>query len=365
MAFIRHKNIGGHSYRYLVEGYRGEGGKVKHRTLKYLGAAPRLPLNAPTAVVLFAGGGGVECGLVEAGIRPVLSVECDPANLELSRALAHNNDLNFRSYGGKVIFQTVQDLAENFFVSIPLNPDYLVACPVCSNFSQAKGGTEEQQDIDAAITVAQAISHIKPVTFLLENVPAYEKSDSWHLIYAALKGEGYQVVAAALDAADYGVPQSRSRFIVKASREDKPGLPPKQKRIGWFEAIADLIPDLPPSELLPAQRAVLDEKLALKPGLEALLIERIGYREKPQTREPVEPAWVIKKSIFHDGKGANRNRFIDVWLASGEVRALNIEAVSQIQGFPRWYHLPQEVNISGSILGYSVPPPLIKALIEN
>ncbi len=70
MAFIRTKNIKGRCYRYLVEGYR-EAGKVKHKTLKYLGAAPKLNKDAPTAVVLFAGGGGVECGLVEAGIRPI------------------------------------------------------------------------------------------------------------------------------------------------------------------------------------------------------------------------------------------------------------------------------------------------------
>lgn len=76
MAFIREKIINGYSYRYLVDGYR-EGGKVRHRTLKYLGAAPRLAQDAPTAVILLAGGGGVECGLVQAGIRPVISVALD------------------------------------------------------------------------------------------------------------------------------------------------------------------------------------------------------------------------------------------------------------------------------------------------
>ena len=365
MAFIRHKNIGGHSYRYLVEGYR-EGGKVRHRTLKYLGAAPRLPLDAPTAVVLFAGGGGVECGLIEAGIRPVFSVECDPTNPDLSRALANNNHLNFKPYGGRVVFQTVQDLANNFFPYFPLNPDYLIASPVCSNFSRASGAREQEQDIEAAITVAQAISLIKPWCFILENVPAYANSDSWHLIYAALKGEGYQIAAAVLDAADFGVPQSRRRFIVKATKVDLPGLPPKQRRVGWYEALADLIPDLPPSELLPAQKLALNEKLSSKPMLEALLIERTGFRDnKPQTREPVEPCWTIKKSIFHDHKGANRSRFIDVWLASGEVKRLNIEAIARLQGFPSWYYLPDKVSVAGSILGYSVPPPMIKALVRK
>ncbi len=276
-----------------------------------------------------------------------------------------NNHLNFKTYGGKVVRETVQSLAENFFPGFPLCPDYLHASPVCSNFSAAKvDGSEQERDIEAAIAVAQSLSILQPGCFTLENVPSYQDSESWYLIEAALKGEGYQVTSAVLDAADYGVPQSRKRFIVKASRESKPGLPPKQRRIGWHEALADLIPSLPPSELLPVQVRALDEKLSFVPGLEALLIERSGFRDSPQLREPTEPVWTIKKSIFHDHKGANRNRFIDVWLSSGEVRALNVEAIARLQGFPQWYYLPDKVSVAGSILGYSVPPPLIRALVS-
>ena len=324
--------------------------------------------------MLFAGGGGVECGLVAAGIRPVISVEFDPSNPELSGAIASNNHLNFQPYGGRVIRETVQSLAENFFTDFPLQPDYLHASPVCSNFSAAKvDGAEQKQDIEAAIcasqqrfaiAVAQSLSILQPGCFTLENVPSYQDSKSWYLIEAALKGEGYQIAAAVLNALDYGVPQSRKRFIVKASRDSKPGLPPKQKRIGWYEVLADLIPSLPASELLPAQQRALVEKLSLKPGLEALLIERSGFRDGPQLREPAEPVWTIKKSIFHDHKGANRSRFIDVWLSSGEVKALNVEALAHFQGFPQWYYLPERLSVAGSILGYSVPPPLITALVS-
>lgn len=35
---------------------------------------PLLPDDAPIAVVLFAGGGGIEAGMVQAGIRPVIAV---------------------------------------------------------------------------------------------------------------------------------------------------------------------------------------------------------------------------------------------------------------------------------------------------
>jgi DNA (cytosine-5)-methyltransferase 1 len=364
MAYIRTKNISGQTYRFLVEGYREEG-KVKQRTLKYLGAAPRLKPDALSAVILFAGGGGVEAGMVAAGIRPVASVEFDPTNPELSRALASNNHLNFKPYGSRMIRQPVQELAVSGFPGCPMSPDYLHASPVCSNFSPANpDGTEEPEDVESAIATAQAILSLYPRCFTLENVPAYQNSEAWYLIEQSLKAEGYKIAQDILDAADYGVPQCRKRFIVKACRDTQPALPAKQKRIGWYEAIEDIIPELPPSELLPAQREALQQKLILKPNIEALLIERTGFRNSPQLREPAEPVWTIKKSIFHDHRGNDRNRFIDVWLASGEVKALTIEAIARLFGFPSWYYLPDRVAVAGSILGYSVPPPLITALLK-
>jgi hypothetical protein len=42
VAYVRRKRLKGHDYYYLVESFRREG-KVKTRTLKYLGTAPEVP----------------------------------------------------------------------------------------------------------------------------------------------------------------------------------------------------------------------------------------------------------------------------------------------------------------------------------
>jgi hypothetical protein len=42
MAYVRRKRLKGHDYYYLVESYRRDG-KVRTRTLKYLGTAPQVP----------------------------------------------------------------------------------------------------------------------------------------------------------------------------------------------------------------------------------------------------------------------------------------------------------------------------------
>ena len=117
---------------------------------------PVLPDDAPIAVVLFAGGGGIEAGIVQAGIRPVIAVEFDPTKIDLSRAVALNHHRNFSEYGCRIIQLTVQEVARLGFLGFKSRPDYLHASPVCANFSQAHTakagkGIETADDLSAAI----------------------------------------------------------------------------------------------------------------------------------------------------------------------------------------------------------------------
>ncbi|MFW9264800.1 hypothetical protein A4S05_11250 [Nostoc sp. KVJ20] len=98
---------------------------------------PVLPDDALIAVILFAGGGGIEAGMVEAGIRPVIAVEFDPTKPELSRAIAFTHHHNFSEYGCRIIQLTVQEVAQSGFLGFPRRPDYLHASPVCANVSLA------------------------------------------------------------------------------------------------------------------------------------------------------------------------------------------------------------------------------------
>jgi Uma2 family endonuclease len=47
MAYIRTKKVKGKEYQYLVEGYRDKDGKVKQRTIKYLGAVDQSKVDKP------------------------------------------------------------------------------------------------------------------------------------------------------------------------------------------------------------------------------------------------------------------------------------------------------------------------------
>ncbi|MEH1962783.1 MAG: DNA cytosine methyltransferase [Nostoc sp.] len=316
--------------------------------------------DAPQAVVLFAGGGGIEAGMMQAAIRPVIAVEFDPTKPDLSRAIAQTHHRNFSEYGCRIIQLTVQEVARLGFLGFPRRPDYLHASPVCANFSQAhtakagKGG-ETPDDLTAAIAVAEAIRQLQPRVFTLENVPRYQNSQSFSIILSALEQEGYSVTYSVVNMADFGLPQARRRLVLVASRGFHVALPTHRKPIGWYKAIAHLIPTMPDSQLLPKQQQALEKFLAGNAPT-PLLIERVGGRKLPKYKPGSHPANTILRSHFTDHKGCNRSKFADIWLPDGTVKSLSIEGAAKLQGFPDWYEFPNETATAGSIIGYSVPP---------
>jgi DNA (cytosine-5)-methyltransferase 1 len=321
---------------------------------------PVLQDDALIAVVLFAGGGGIEAGMVEAGIRPIIAVEFDQSKPDLSRAIALNHHRNFSQYGCRVVQLTVQEVAQSGFLGFPGRPDYLHASPVCANFSQAhtakagKGG-ETHDDLSAAIAIAEAIRQLQPRVFTLENVPRYQNSQSFAIILDALELEGYSVDYSVVNMADFGLPQARRRLVLVASKGFHVALPTGATPCGWYEAIAHLIPMMTNSQLLPKQQQALEKFLAGNAPT-PLLIERVGGRKLPKYKPGHLPCNTILRSHFTDHKGCNRSKFADIWLPDGTVKSLSIQGAAILQGFPSWYEFPPETATAGSIIGYSVPP---------
>ena len=330
---------------------------------------PVLPDNAPIAVVLFAGGGGIEAGMVQAGIRPVIAVEFDPSKPDLSRAIAKTHHRNFHEYGCKVIQLTVQEVAQSGFLDFPRRPDYLHASPVCANFSQAhtakagKGG-ETTDDLMAAIAIAEAIRQLQSRVFTLENVPRYQNSQSFAIILDALELEGYSVNYSVVNMADFGLPQARRRLVLVASRGCHLALPSGTTPCGWYGAITHLIPTMTDSQLLPKQRQAVEQFLTANEPT-PLLLERVGGRNGLKYKPGHLPCNTILRSHFTDHKGCNRSKFADIWLPDSTVKSLSIEGAAVLQGFPSWYEFPPETATAGSIIGYSVPPSFAAQLFTH
>lgn len=223
-----------------------------------------------TIATLCSGGECVGIGAQMAGLKHLYGIEYK----EDIAQVAINNGFNV----------LVRDITQ----CNPLDyerPNVLHASPPCPNFSVAKsGGIETTEDISIARAVCNFISVLHPDIFTLENVYGYRKSQSWTLIAKTLQNNGYGVAYWHLNAANYGVPQTRKRMVVIARSDGitpqkpaethaqrdkiKPMFDDRLPWIGWYQAIEDLIPTLPDSEFAPWQLERLSGELRtiLVPG---------------------------------------------------------------------------------------------------
>lgn len=378
-----------------------------------------------TGATLFTGFGGADLGMRDAGLEMLWGIEYDDA----IAAVARENGLSV----------TTGDVTK-------VNPgdydaiDCLHASPPCPSFSVAKaGGKETNQDIEIAMSVVRFIEHFRPKVFTLENVWGYRKSESWLAIYRALVAMGYGIGHAKLNAADYGVPQSRERMIVWAMRDGrvlpaptpthakyppKPGLfgDTLNKWIGWYEAIEDLIPDLPDSQLAPWQLKRLPEELTTliigenpnargdcrtrdEPmktiaaqqagGLpRAVLVETNANDTSghPIERGSDEPSGTVKTGLNHvpravlvDGKLGSHSTYLatapapapaftvttshnnrDLKATTGtRVVQMTPRCLARFQSFPDSYVLPEKRSLATKGIGNAVPPMLVQRAYQH
>jgi len=220
--------------------------------------------NLQTAATLFSGGGGADIGLSGAGLDVKWGLEHDG---EIAQ-VAHDNGLDIHT-------ADVTEVDPSWYERV----DVLHASPPCPNFSVAKtGGEETDEDVSLAEATVRFADEIEPQLFTLENVWGYRKSQSWRLIREHLQRGGYDWNAWKLNCADYGVPQTRKRMIVAARKDgSRPKKPPAthaenpssgglfggelNEWVGWYEAIEDLIADLPETELADWQKERLPDDL--------------------------------------------------------------------------------------------------------
>jgi site-specific DNA-cytosine methylase len=177
-----------------------------------------------------------DIGAKLAGCELAWGIELDEAIAEISRQLGH-----------RVLCQSV---TKTDFSKLE-RPDILWASPPCTNFSVAKEDAKEGAiDIELATAVVNAIATLQPKYFILENVEAYKRSKSLKMIEDKLYSLGYWIDRQVFNSADFGVPQTRRRLILRAVRHGfVPSMPSAQKWVGWYEAIEDLLPGLPETKL--------------------------------------------------------------------------------------------------------------------
>jgi DNA (cytosine-5)-methyltransferase 1 len=110
--------------------------------------------------------------------------------------------------------------------------DLLLASPECTNHSPAKGAKPRSED--SRLTshyVLNFAKRLNPHWIILENVVQIRNWQGYSSLINGLRNLGYHVRSEVLDAADFGVPQSRRRLFLLCDRDrDPPHVASRAKR---------------------------------------------------------------------------------------------------------------------------------------
>ncbi|QLC35685.1 DNA cytosine methyltransferase (plasmid) [Halarchaeum sp. CBA1220] len=214
----------------------GEDCEIKKFLLTHRIRQQRAERSGPTAVDLFAGAGGLSCGLNEAGFDVRWAIDIEPDAVSTYRLnhpeLPHQN----------VICGDVQeiDLPERIR-EVAGTPDIIVGGPPCQSLSNAGYRSRRADDDDYSILdddrttlytqYVNTVDELRPKAILMENVEGMvnEVGDSgirvidWVLEDLKLLGEtgpGYDIDYRLQDMTELGVPQNRERVLLVGIRED-------------------------------------------------------------------------------------------------------------------------------------------------
>ncbi|MCG3135933.1 MAG: Modification methylase AplI [Planctomycetes bacterium] len=175
------------------------------------------------ALELCAGAGGQALGLERAGVGLAAAVELDHHACATLRANRSEWDIR------------CQDLT-TFDPGSFRGADLVTAgCP-CPPFSIAGDQLGSEDERDLFPSALEVVRRVRPAAVLFENVPGFAQekfSDYRAHLLAQLAGLGFAPEFRILQAAQFGVPQLRPRFVLVAMRRRQ------MRRFRWPEPLAN------------------------------------------------------------------------------------------------------------------------------
>lgn len=196
------------------------------------------------AFSLFAGAGGLDLGVEEAGYRVVYAIENDALAVE---TLNRNRKRFFGELPEAEPLDITRVDPQRLIRRLGLRAgevDLLVGGPPCVAFSKSGFHLEyKRAGLDPRANLLddyfRFLETLQPRAFLMENVfgLAYKNQSSafFNRLTGRIRQLGYSLTYEVLNAADYGVPQNRQRLFLIGARNGRPLSLPQATHWGQHE----------------------------------------------------------------------------------------------------------------------------------
>lgn len=193
------------------------------------------------AIDTFSGPGGLSLGLSIAGFAIGAAFDYDEATVR-----TYQKNLGPHGFQADARQVTGAQLSE---LSGTDDIDLVAGGPPCQGFSKQKRGAHLGDPRNALVLEhLRLIEELRPRAFMMENVAMLGQVRGAHLVERFHSLAEYDLTGHYYLAADYGVAQTRERFVLVGIRKDQPGsfeVPVPTTPQGSWLTVGDVLADLP------------------------------------------------------------------------------------------------------------------------
>jgi DNA (cytosine-5)-methyltransferase 1 len=276
----------------------------------------------PTAKGYFSGCGGMEIGIMQAGINVIQSLDLD---IEATNCMK----INSHYFSHSVLTIDIKDVT----VLEQTSTDIIVGTYPCTKYSPIADIHGTRTGDDLFLHFFRHIAIEKPEMYIVENVPGMKKFKV--VMEAMTKLPDYYVnVFCPVDASNW-LPQRRKRLILIGTKKPYSISSPKQI----------------------SNRPSLKSMLEKNPEIEMpdYVIKRINgiYRDLPIIVDPQDPNAIAPTCVAHYAKDLSTRLVKDANAKYG-VRPFSIREYARLQGFPDDFFFENKRS-SYRLIGNAVP----------
>ncbi len=334
-------------------------------------------------VDFFSGCGGTSAGLEQAGMRILLGIDKDE-----DAAATYCENFPEAAFVCRDIRQVFTWELERYLSRAREQPVLFTACAPCQPFSkQSRGKSKADERAVLLDELHRFIRRFRPEYVFLENVPGIQRFDPTDgplgRFRRLLEGLGYCIASDVINSSDYGVPQTRRRFVLAASLFGRIDLPDATHGTAENKAphatVWDWIGDLPAIPAGGGSDAVPNHYCA---GLSPLNLERIANTPEGGDRRDWPQDLILPCHEDHAGhtdvygrlqrdQPASTLTTRCISLSNGRFghpiqdRALSVREAACLQTFPRDFVFSGSLASMAIQVGNAVPVLLARRVGET